>query len=111
MKRLWPLIKELAKGATLPQGVTAGDVEASYLFGSSIKGGTYNDVDVALFVDEQHPLLKYVAPIVSQKVNNIEYHVLPSVPWAWRQFVSSLKGEPLYVELPSYIWKGKTWAS
>lgn len=80
-KNLEPFVQEIAKkggfGQSLPKGIDISEIKKAEVFGSSVKGGKYNDVDVAVFLDENHPTLLKIGSEYNRKVGNIEYHVLP----------------------------------
>ena len=79
--QLEPLATEIRKYGSvseiLPKGIIQNEIKDTRVFGSSVKGGKYNDIDVALFLDENHPSFKKIDRIYNKKVGNIEYHVLP----------------------------------
>lgn len=81
-KELKPLASELQKypniEKALPKGIALSDIRGSHAFGSSVKGGKYHDVDVAIFLKENHPSFKEIGSEYNRKVGNIEYHVLPA---------------------------------
>jgi len=80
-KNLEPFAQEVSKKGgfteSLPKGIISTEIKRAKVFGSSVKGGKYNDVDVVLFLDENHPSFKKIGSEYNKKVGNIEYHVLP----------------------------------
>lgn len=81
-KNLEPLAQEVKKyksiDEALPKNISVDDIKDAQVFGSSVKGEKYNDIDVALFIDENHATLKKIGSEYNKKVGNIEYHVLPN---------------------------------
>ena len=74
---LAPLKEEAAKYSSLqemlPAELQGKTIAKAKVFGSSIKGGKYNDIDVAVFIPENELPNPYFVDTV-QKVN-IEYHI------------------------------------
>ena len=46
------------------------------IFGSSVKGGTYHDIDIAVFLSPQDPAFKNCIADI-RRVGKLEYHILP----------------------------------
>ena len=80
-KSLQPLADAMKKyrsyQSLLPKAIRNSEIRDAWVFGSSVKGIPYNDVDVALFLNPQDPTFKTIARIYNRKVGLIEYHVFP----------------------------------
>jgi predicted nucleotidyltransferase len=80
-KSLQPLAEAMRKHRSyqslLPKVLRNSLIRDVWVFGSAVKGGHYNDVDVALFLNPQDPTFKTIAQIYIRRVGLIEYHVFP----------------------------------
>lgn len=56
-------------------------IRKAYIFGSSIQGIPYNDIDIAFMVDPLSPVFQNQLVILQLKIGNVEYHILPDYPW------------------------------
>lgn len=107
--KLQPLAKEANKYDSveqmLPKNIAPQDIKGAQVFGSSVKGGKYNDIDVALFMDENHSTFKggkapswmkssypdqKIGTEYNKKVGNIEYHVFPDNEYGHDTFQAML---------------------
>src|SRR3990167_191035 len=63
--------------SALPNAIKNSDIKDVQVFGSSVKGGEYKDIDVAVFLNEKDISFKKIDKVYNKKVGNIEYHIFP----------------------------------
>lgn len=51
-----PLTEQINKN--LPSNINPTDIRATKIFGSAAKGGKYNDIDAAIFLDKSNPIMQ-----------------------------------------------------
>lgn len=89
-----PFIKEIKKYKTvqeaLPKSILPTEIKEAQVFGSSTKGGEYNDVDVAIFLPENHPSFGKTGSEYNKKVGKIEYHIFPANEYGHEVFDAML---------------------
>ena len=72
-------VKKELKATDMP--IPKKMIRKAYVFGSSIQGIPYNDIDVAFIVDPMSPIFQNQLVIQQIKFGNVEYHILPDYPW------------------------------
>lgn len=72
-------VKQELKSTNMP--IPKNMIRQAYIFGSSIQGLEYNDIDIAFMVDPMSPIFQDKLIILQMKIGNVEYHVLPDYPW------------------------------
>jgi len=77
-KCLEPLAREMRKYRSydelLPKRIRNSEIRDVVVFGSSVKGGTYHDIDVAVFLNtHDRAFKKYRMDI--RRVGKLEYHI------------------------------------
>lgn len=56
-------------------------IRKAFIFGSSIQGIPYNDIDVAFMVDPMSPIFQDQLVIMQIDIGQVQYHVIPDYPW------------------------------
>ena len=72
-------VKEELKKTDMP--IPKKMIKRAYIFGSSIQGIDYSDIDIAFTVDPMSPIFQEQLIILQMKIGNVEYHILPDYPW------------------------------
>jgi hypothetical protein len=80
-------VKQTLKDTALP--IPKKMIKKAYIFGSSIQGIEYNDIDIAFMVDPLSPIFQNQLTIFQLDVDNVQYHILPDYPWFKQRLDSS----------------------
>lgn len=72
-------VKKELKATEMP--IPKKMIRKAYIFGSSIQGIPYNDIDVAFMVDPQSAIFDDQLVIQQMDIGKVQYHILPDYPW------------------------------